>query len=150
MSDRGSGCGEGGTFRINLVKKAMYEILIYLWCTVQCQYHNQSGQGVRYSERREKYEIQAARTRETRSKAYKIRRPFHYLQIRTNLPLTVPSLLSLPFLHPVRPIRLYITQNLIPEQTRRKFRIIPAKTFPSGGRHHPHLHVSLLLLRSIV
>ena len=135
--------GRGGTFRINLVKKAMYEILIYLWCTVQCQYHNQSGQGVRYSEKKEKYGIQAARMRETRSKAYKIRRPFHYLQIRTNLP-------HRPFLHPVRPIRLYITQNLIPEQTRRKFRIIPAETFPSRGRHHPHLRVSLLLLRSIV
>ena len=95
---------------------------------------------------RDSYKLNAKK----RSNAYRIRSPFHHLQIRTNFPLIAPSLPPRSLLYLVRPIRLYITQNLIPKQTRRKFWIIPGETSLSRRWYHPHLCVSLLLPRPIV
>ena len=73
----------------------------------------------------------------------------HYLEIHTQFSLTPPSSRP-PFPYIIRPMRIYIPQNLMPEQPGPEFRTPPGETFPSWGWHHLHLCVSLLLFRSIM
>jgi len=129
-----------------VLEKAIYAALIYPRCANITIKETRTQSVARKKINKTNRQLE----QEKRKKSCRIRSPLHELLLGTKLPPIPPPSSHPPFIYSLRPIRLYIPQNLILEQPRRKFRIPPSDAFPSRGRYHTHPSVSLPLLRPIV